>query len=285
MVFRASFGRWIVLIALRRLILCSLSCALFGQVAMGDVVAFGPTSSCVGSAELSGRTSQQYVLPISGSVEVSAPAPGVAGPVIIRNIQLAVGSLLATVPVASAVDVFCQNLAFEGAGGSGVTLSGSIAPSGATVFDGAGIPGQMSGTANFTAVATSCLLLTISGGVCSGPFDLAQGGPAIVSIVNGEISSGPGPRDVRMDVVVRGPMSPSNPNIGSVRLIAMIRGTLAGQSACIADFDGQAGLTIQDVFAYLNAWFAGDARADQNADGLSVQDIFNFLNAWFAGCP
>ncbi len=54
---------------------------------------------------------------------------------------------------------------------------------------------------------------------------------------------------------------------------------------CAPDFDGVNGLTIQDIFAFLNAWFAGDPRADFNGvNGLSVQDIFDFLNAWFAGC-
>jgi hypothetical protein len=51
------------------------------------------------------------------------------------------------------------------------------------------------------------------------------------------------------------------------------------------DFDGVGGLTVQDIFAYLNAWFASDPRADFNGGGLAAQDIFDFLNAWFAGCP
>jgi hypothetical protein len=29
---------------------------------------------------------------------------------------------------------------------------------------------------------------------------------------------------------------------------------------------------------------AGSPAADMNGGGLSVQDIFDFLNAWFAGC-
>jgi probable HAF family extracellular repeat protein len=54
---------------------------------------------------------------------------------------------------------------------------------------------------------------------------------------------------------------------------------------CVVDFDGMNGVQVQDIFAYLNAWFAGEARADFNGvGGLSVQDIFDFLNAWFAGC-
>ena len=43
---------------------------------------------------------------------------------------------------------------------------------------------------------------------------------------------------------------------------------------------------MQDIFAFLNAWFAGDPRTDYNHNGaLSVQDIFDFIAAWFAGCP
>jgi hypothetical protein len=55
---------------------------------------------------------------------------------------------------------------------------------------------------------------------------------------------------------------------------------------CRADFNGVNGLTVQDIFDYLSAWFAGNPIADFNGvNGLGVQDIFDFLNAWFAGCP
>jgi hypothetical protein len=55
---------------------------------------------------------------------------------------------------------------------------------------------------------------------------------------------------------------------------------------CPADINSSGGLEVQDIFDFLNLWFAGDCRADFNgAGGLSVQDIFDFLSAWFAGCP
>jgi hypothetical protein len=54
---------------------------------------------------------------------------------------------------------------------------------------------------------------------------------------------------------------------------------------CRADFDGSGALGINDVFAFLNAWYPSDPRADFNGDGaVNVQDVFDFLAAWFAGC-
>ena len=55
---------------------------------------------------------------------------------------------------------------------------------------------------------------------------------------------------------------------------------------CPVDFNGVGGLTVQDIFDFLNAWFGANPRADFNGQvGITVQDIFDFLGAWFAGCP
>ena len=44
-------------------------------------------------------------------------------------------------------------------------------------------------------------------------------------------------------------------------------------------------ITVADIFAYLDAWFARDPRTDINMDGAAnIQDIFDFLATWFAGC-
>jgi hypothetical protein len=54
---------------------------------------------------------------------------------------------------------------------------------------------------------------------------------------------------------------------------------------CKADFNRNGTIEIQDIFDFLNAWFASDPRCDINASGgVEIQDIFDFLNAWFAGC-
>lgn len=61
----------------------------------------------------------------------------------------------------------------------------------------------------------------------------------------------------------------------------------AGNTAspcCYADFDQSGTISVTDIFAYLNAWFAGSPSTDIDGGGLGVSDIFAFLNAWFAGC-
>ncbi|HMN41388.1 MAG TPA: PQQ-dependent sugar dehydrogenase [Phycisphaerales bacterium] len=82
-------------------------------------------------------------------------------------------------------------------------------------------------------------------------------------------------------------VTPVNPTVRGANILRVrYVGESHGCHACAPDFDGVDGLSVQDIFAFLNAWFAGEPRADFNGvDGLSVQDIFDFLNAWFAGCP
>lgn len=61
--------------------------------------------------------------------------------------------------------------------------------------------------------------------------------------------------------------------------------SLTPAGCCPADFNASGGLSVQDIFDFLAAYFANDARADFNGQGgLSVQDIFDFLAGYFAGC-
>ena len=54
---------------------------------------------------------------------------------------------------------------------------------------------------------------------------------------------------------------------------------------CPSDFNCSGTLEVADIFAFLNAWFAGAPAADFDGDSvLAVADIFAFLNAWFGGC-
>ncbi|MCC6320615.1 MAG: hypothetical protein IT438_04165 [Phycisphaerales bacterium] len=57
-------------------------------------------------------------------------------------------------------------------------------------------------------------------------------------------------------------------------------------ACCRANFNQVGGVSVQDIFDFLSAYFSGDLAADFNgAGGVSVQDIFDFLSAYFAACP
>ena len=54
---------------------------------------------------------------------------------------------------------------------------------------------------------------------------------------------------------------------------------------CIADFNGDGRVTVQDIFSFLASWFQKLPSADIDHSGtVTVEDIFTFLHAWFAGC-
>jgi hypothetical protein len=56
---------------------------------------------------------------------------------------------------------------------------------------------------------------------------------------------------------------------------------------CFPDYNKTGGITVGDIFDFLNDWFAASPYANFGGDGspatLAVQNIFDFLNAWFAG--
>jgi len=66
---------------------------------------------------------------------------------------------------------------------------------------------------------------------------------------------------------------------------ACINPTNHQHTCCPADFNGYGGPSIQDLFDFLGAYFAGLTEADfYGSRVISVQDIFDYLAAYFAGC-
>lgn len=55
--------------------------------------------------------------------------------------------------------------------------------------------------------------------------------------------------------------------------------------ACVADFNCSGAVSVQDVFDFLGAYFAGDPHDVDGSGTNSVQDIFDFLAAYFEACP
>jgi len=56
--------------------------------------------------------------------------------------------------------------------------------------------------------------------------------------------------------------------------------------SCPSDFNASGAVSVQDIFDFLAAYFAGDPRANINGTGgITVQDLFQFLAIYFTPCP
>jgi hypothetical protein len=61
---------------------------------------------------------------------------------------------------------------------------------------------------------------------------------------------------------------------------------VVGNPACDCEFDGTAGITSQDFFDFITAFFNLSASADVNHDGsITSQDYFDFLTCFFVPPP
>jgi hypothetical protein len=60
----------------------------------------------------------------------------------------------------------------------------------------------------------------------------------------------------------------------------------AGYDGCLADLDHQNGTTLEDFFAFFNAFDTGQPPADlDGCNGVDLDDFFLFFNAWDQPCP
>ena len=85
-----------------------------------------------------------------------------------------------------------------------------------------------------------------------------------------------------------GPVAASN--VGSYDAVlsgqcGTVTSAPATVAVCRVDMDCSGTINAQDIFRFLELWFASDPRAEFNGDGhLDVPDIYSYLGAWFAGC-
>jgi hypothetical protein len=144
------------------------------------------------------------------------------------------------------------------------------------------------GMTTHQSAAQGCAILLSSGVDCEGAANLALTGPQNLTITSARVRPGStgDERVLELDVNALLPARATQPAWGTVRVAGRIiaRGTASAPPTCRADFNGDTRVTIDDIFIYLNAWFAADPRADLGGDGLNIDDIFVFLNLWFAGC-
>ncbi len=176
---------------------------------------------------------------------------------------------------------------------------GSIAPdsAGVSLTANAGItlsPAVQSAQVPLGVPGTVTLTLVNTGSVAASYTILADGAGGWTGAATGGVTQVVTPGgSVPVVVQIR---APGMSGAASAGLVVSARSSVDGGTRawatvnatrwpCTADFNGVDGLTIQDIFDFLNSWLGGDPSADfDGVNGLQVADIFAFLNAWFVGC-
>jgi hypothetical protein len=188
--------------------------------------------------------------PLVGGAAGSAPASygGQANIIIVGNVPVAV-----------------RGLRLGMSSGSLALTAGSFPASGVTLS-------IIAGTADYNAGVFGTGTTTLSG------LSSAAGSGAGTLAVSGTTGTFTLPVNATYNTTAAG-----------LPLTITVTGTLVATGtvppACPADFNMAGGVTVQDIFDFLAAYFGSDPRADFNgAGGITVQDIFDFLAAYFTGC-
>jgi opacity protein-like surface antigen len=75
------------------------------------------------------------------------------------------------------------------------------------------------------------------------------------------------------------------PETGGQPGVVVVPGVAVPIDHCMADYDGVNGVGVQDLFSFLQDYFANSPSADLDSiPGVSVEDVYFFLGAWFRGC-
>ena len=138
----------------------------------------------------------------------------------------------------------------------------------------AGFPGSIQSNPMFVITPS----VTAAGVFTPGDVHLRVGSPCVDTGLNAAVPAG---TTTDLDGLARIVDDPASAG-GAITDM----GTYERQAPfCRADFNHSGAVSVQDIFDYLAAWFAGVPVADFNGvGGITVQDIFDFLGAWFAGC-
>ncbi len=85
--------------------------------------------------------------------------------------------------------------------------------------------------------------------------------------------------------IVDDPAAANGQALSTVASFRLFCGSEGCQPLCAADMDNNGSIGVNDIFAFISAWFAADPRTDFDHSGaIGVDDIFAFLASWFGGC-
>jgi Cohesin domain len=169
-------------------------------------------------------------------------------------------------------DIYVDILDFGGFAGQFGVNYGTASTTCATPYPHADLSGNaLVDIADFSFIQSN--FLTITDANCCG--NLLRPAPPVTDIA---VS----------DLVASGKWTEARGDLnrdGRLNTLDVARMLETGMQACIADYTVDQRVSVEDIFGFLNGWFAGHPAADvDGSQQLEVQDIFTFLGHWFQGC-
>lgn len=254
-------------------------------------VEFDPTQTRLFVTVRAGVGESTLILPASGSVSIDwAQSEGL---VRFRDLHF--------VPIGLPTDQFWVNVPVQPAGDLVVNISHltcTQAPAqtftSAATVDGGGnwshgtLPVSFTGNVSYFTDALVCMRLQNQGGQCQLSASIAAGGAFNGAMTLGTLTATPGGARITGTYTATRPFVVGSSTAGSMTVSLRFVGET---TQCAADFNSDDTVSADDIFIFLDAWFAqaggsgAGLTADINADGaVSADDIFAFLDLWFSRC-
>jgi hypothetical protein len=262
------------------------------SVSAQNRVNFDPALSRVFVTVHVANDQQTIVLPVVGGVTAEwAQSEGLLR---LRDVSFNVtgpgaSQFWLNVPVPPAGDLSVHIAGFSCAQAPAGAFSLPASVGGAGDWAMAALPIAIAGSVSYTGEGLVCQRLTINGAPCQFSAPLAAAGAFDSAISQGTLTALPGGGlQLAGRLVQTRPLAPSNLAAGTITVQLFFSGAT---ESCAADFDENQTVEADDIFAFLDTWFAQSGAAgaglaaDINADNtVSADDIFAFLDLWFGMC-
>jgi hypothetical protein len=221
---------------------------------------------------------------ISGTVTATWPTSG-SGPASIGGLMLNVADWSMTTSRPPGAQLYTHSVGAGVRGASQATTACARNPDGTVVWTPFTHLTAGTGILTFTTNPSGCLSQSLAGLACEGTMQLDTSQTASVSVDSIKITSLAGGGDeIEVKAGYAVPVRLGTQIVGTCLFSTIFRGVATGPT-CRVDFDNSGTATVDDIFIFINAWFAADPRTDFDNNGTrGIDDIFIYLAAWFGGC-
>lgn len=163
------------------------------------------------------------------------------------------------------------------------------APITAGAFSVSGVPTNFFGFLNYNATGLVCTALQGSMLPCVANQDLSTDNPRTLDTLDGTLTSVGRVVTIVSNIDQTTPLDPLNPSLGTVRVVAAIRGSALIPVPCLGDANGDGVVGLADLAVVISNWTnVGAPRipGDLDEDGeVALGDIAQIIQAWDTVCP